>query len=163
MVNFVEQWITHYGAGMLFSLFGIKLLWEAKNMKGGEALDELKEAEEELLEAERKDKEKQMRRRHDSNDVELGQVHINGSNKDVDIDTEYKKKMTSGWNFSILIRAFMMTFVSEIGDRSQITTVVLAAHRNPYGVTIGKHHYFSRCIHIYICFILCVYLFCIFD
>jgi len=30
-----------------------------------------------------------------------------------------------------------MTFVSEIGDRSQITTVVLAAHKNPYGVTLG--------------------------
>jgi len=30
-----------------------------------------------------------------------------------------------------------MTFVSEIGDRSQITTIVLAAHKNPWGVTFG--------------------------
>ncbi len=37
----------------------------------------------------------------------------------------------------IVARAFVMTFVSEIGDRSQITTVVLAAHRNPWAVTIG--------------------------
>jgi len=53
---------------------------------------------------------------------------------------KYFKRDSSIWNrydFGIVVRAFVMTFISEIGDRSQITTIVLAAHKNPWGVTFG--------------------------
>mmetsp|Transcript_14849 Transcript_14849/g.35845 ORF Transcript_14849/g.35845 Transcript_14849/m.35845 type:complete len:268 (+) Transcript_14849:248-1051(+) len=37
----------------------------------------------------------------------------------------------------IFLEAFVLTFLAEWGDRSQITTIALAAHKDPYGVTAG--------------------------
>ncbi|GMH43201.1 hypothetical protein BSKO_11123 [Bryopsis sp. KO-2023] len=37
----------------------------------------------------------------------------------------------------ILLEAFILTFLAEWGDRSQIATITLAAHLNPVGVTVG--------------------------
>lgn len=39
--------------------------------------------------------------------------------------------------FQIFMQAFTMTFVAEWGDRSQITTIVLAASENLWGVILG--------------------------
>jgi Ca2+/H+ antiporter, TMEM165/GDT1 family len=38
---------------------------------------------------------------------------------------------------AILVEAFTMTFLAEWGDRSQITTIGLAASQNAVGVTLG--------------------------
>ena len=40
-------------------------------------------------------------------------------------------------NLVVLTQAFTMTFFAEWGDRSQIATIALAAHKDPYGVTLG--------------------------
>ncbi|XP_065354953.1 uncharacterized protein LOC135949352 isoform X1 [Calliphora vicina] len=37
----------------------------------------------------------------------------------------------------VLMQAFTMTFLAEWGDRSQLTTIILAASKNAYGVTAG--------------------------
>ena len=37
----------------------------------------------------------------------------------------------------IVLRAFTLTFLAEWGDRSQISTITLAAQTNFLGVTIG--------------------------
>ncbi|KAL7981784.1 hypothetical protein Chor_000841 [Crotalus horridus] len=37
----------------------------------------------------------------------------------------------------IFVQAFTLTFLAEWGDRSQLTTIVLAARENPYGVAVG--------------------------
>mmetsp|Transcript_34206 Transcript_34206/g.74772 ORF Transcript_34206/g.74772 Transcript_34206/m.74772 type:complete len:263 (-) Transcript_34206:189-977(-) len=37
----------------------------------------------------------------------------------------------------IFLEAFVLTFLAEWGDRSQVTTVALASHQNPVGVTVG--------------------------
>ena len=50
----IPQYLTHYGAGLLFLVFGLKLLYEAFHMKSGAASDELREVEEELMEEEKK-------------------------------------------------------------------------------------------------------------
>lgn len=76
-------------------------------------------------------------------DVEQGVVTIIDDPK-VDIDTATvspakKPKTKSSWFFimRILIQAFTMTFVAEWGDRSQLSTIVLAARDNAYGVIVG--------------------------
>jgi len=40
---------------------------------------------------------------------------------------------------------FMMTFLAEWGDRSQIATIALAADKDPFGVTIGGFIGHSLC------------------
>ncbi|XP_062561067.1 uncharacterized protein LOC134225208 [Armigeres subalbatus] len=50
-----------------------------------------------------------------------------------------KNKQRSAWNllFRIFMQAFTMTFLAEWGDRSQLTTIILSARENVYGVIIG--------------------------
>ena len=43
------------------------------------------------------------------------------------------RKLVSG----VMIEAFTMTFLAEWGDRSQITTISLAAVQDAFGVTVG--------------------------
>lgn len=50
-----------------------------------------------------------------------------------DKGTSWLRKLLS----AIVIEAFTMTFLAEWGDRSQITTISLAASQNVYGVTVG--------------------------
>ncbi len=63
-------------------------------------------------------------------DIELGDALC-------DDDNAKRGKRDGSWSMAVLMNAFAMTFVSEIGDRSQITTIVLAAHKSPYGVMAG--------------------------
>jgi len=37
----------------------------------------------------------------------------------------------------VFVQAFVLTFLAEWGDRSQISTIVLAAAQSPVGVAIG--------------------------
>jgi Ca2+/H+ antiporter, TMEM165/GDT1 family len=49
-------------------------------------------------------------------------------------DLQLSKQKTS---LAIVIEAFVLTFMAEWGDRTQIATIALAAGNNPIGVTIG--------------------------
>ncbi|XP_067637234.1 uncharacterized protein [Eurosta solidaginis] len=47
------------------------------------------------------------------------------------------KKSATHLSMRILMQAFTMTFLAEWGDRSQLTTIILAASKNVYGVITG--------------------------
>ncbi len=49
-------------------------------------------------------------------------------------DSQLPKQKTS---LAILIEAFVLTFMAEWGDRTQIATIALAAGNNPIGVSAG--------------------------
>lgn len=38
---------------------------------------------------------------------------------------------------TLFLEAFTLTFLAEWGDRSQLTTIILAARENVYGVVLG--------------------------
>jgi putative Ca2+/H+ antiporter (TMEM165/GDT1 family) len=110
------EW-THFLAGVLFFIFGLKLLYEGVQMESGVS-DELEEVEQELAE---KDGGFQ-----GEDDPELG----DGKDK-------LRKKQTINWSSKVFLEVATMTFLAEWGDRSQIATIALAAHRDPTGVCIG--------------------------
>lgn len=51
---------------------------------------------------------------------------------------ESEKNFKNSTNpFSVLLESFIMTFLAEWGDRTQIATITLAASNNVVGVTLG--------------------------
>lgn len=98
-VSFLPEIYVRWAEVLLFIGFGFKLLYDAQHMLDKPNLEECKEAEETILEAESK-----LRRRN---------------------------------QLAIVMQSFGLTFVAEWGDRTQITTIALAAANNPIGVTLG--------------------------
>lgn len=47
------------------------------------------------------------------------------------------RRMIARFCTPIFVEAFILTFLAEWGDRSQVTTIALATHKNPIGVTVG--------------------------
>jgi putative Ca2+/H+ antiporter (TMEM165/GDT1 family) len=134
-----KRW-TQCAAGVLFLVFGIKMWFEARAMKGGneEIQEEMKEAEEEI---EGDDG------REDSEGIPLEAMEAGTADQDM-VRTSIKKKKAEGimdgarncFSFlfgPVLVQAFVLTFLGEWGDRSQIATMALGAAHNVYLVSLG--------------------------
>eukprot|EP00186_Timspurckia_oligopyrenoides_P000129 CAMPEP_0182444882 /NCGR_PEP_ID=MMETSP1172-20130603/3191_1 /TAXON_ID=708627 /ORGANISM="Timspurckia oligopyrenoides, Strain CCMP3278" /LENGTH=242 /DNA_ID=CAMNT_0024640537 /DNA_START=240 /DNA_END=968 /DNA_ORIENTATION=+ len=106
-------------ASLLFAYFGVSLLrdwYKSRNEEHHES-EELQEVEQEL---ERK---------------ESGTA--GGSTSEANRSSVSVKGIMSAIVSPILMRSFMLTFVAEWGDRSQIATIAFAAAQNAYGVILG--------------------------
>jgi len=79
--QYLPVYVTQYLAGIVFFIFAFKLLRDAKNMKGGEAKDELREVEQQLFETEAK---KHLSNNNKEHDIELGN---RPKNKNLEIAT----------------------------------------------------------------------------
>jgi Ca2+/H+ antiporter, TMEM165/GDT1 family len=99
-LSFLTKITIQQVAALLFFLFGLKLLYESRQMSAH--TDE--EVRNEAAEA-----------------VEAG-------------ERKFQQRNTF---WKIVIESFVLTFVAEWGDRTQIATITLAAAKNPIGVTIG--------------------------
>ena len=106
---------THYGAIALFLIFGAKLIYDASQMssKSEEAI--VHEAEETV-------------KTQDSPNA-IAKLPIFGKSLS-NILSRYS------W-LGIWTQGFVMTFIAEWGDRTQISTIALAAVHNPFFVTLG--------------------------
>ena len=99
---------THYGAIALFLIFGIKLIVDAIRMSPNSTKEVVKEAEETVAE----------------------------QNQQISIPI-FGRTLARYPQMGTWIQAFVMTFLAEWGDRTQISTIALAAAHNPIFVTIG--------------------------
>jgi len=130
-----RKW-TQLAAAVLFLIFGLKMAAEARKMKGDagneKMREEMREAEEEIAE--------------DDGEAVPMQVLEEGRGDEAPSPSKTAKRpswMEGARNFSSLIfgpvfvQAFVLTFLGEWGDRSQIATIALGAAHNVYLVTLG--------------------------
>ena len=128
--QFVDRQYTHILGGMLFLYFGIKLLYESKQMEANRVSEELEEVEEELLHPKKDDKEQP-----DEEDPPSS-THSHAKTKNSKYNTPTGTSHAHLW-YQVCLQSLTLTFLAEWGDRSQIATIALAAAKNPYGVTVG--------------------------
>ncbi|KAH9995783.1 hypothetical protein BJV77DRAFT_960890 [Russula vinacea] len=152
-----KRW-TQLAAGVLFLVFGAKLFVEGKNMPGGneKVLEEMREAEEEINEDVAE---------HDGTGrvtatgdvIPLEEIEAGGARPVADgggdggggagerpKSASAMKGMLDGTRNlcsfllgPVFVQVFVLTFLGEWGDRSQIATIMLAAAHNVYIVALG--------------------------
>uniref|UniRef100_A0A914XQE6 GDT1 family protein n=1 Tax=Plectus sambesii TaxID=2011161 RepID=A0A914XQE6_9BILA len=124
----IPRKFTYYVSTALFALFGVKMLMEGWKMSASEQQEEYEEAQAEVLKKENeinKDMESQ-----NIGDVEAGRGGAV-------YDAQRRFRVIFRFVSKIYIEAFMLTFVAEWGDRSQLTTIILAARESVVGVSAG--------------------------
>ncbi|KIJ63945.1 hypothetical protein HYDPIDRAFT_91407 [Hydnomerulius pinastri MD-312] len=140
-----KQW-TQIAAGVLFLVFGSKMMMEGRDMQGGNGKiqEEMREAEEEI---ETDDAESDMTGVHTPNGHSIPLERIEEGGGSLPTHTRNPAKTTGlaegARNFCnlvlgpVFVQAFVLTFLGEWGDRSQIATIALGAAHNVYLVTLG--------------------------
>ncbi|XP_018334088.1 transmembrane protein 165-like [Agrilus planipennis] len=119
VAKLIPRVYTFYISTALFAIFGLKMLKEAYHMSGSEAQEELEEVQMDL------------RRR----DEELERESLS----DIESRTpKHQKGLAAFLAVSrIFLQALTLTFLAEWGDRSQLTTVLLSATEDVFGVITG--------------------------
>ncbi|KAK6168401.1 hypothetical protein SNE40_020943 [Patella caerulea] len=112
---------TYYASSILFAIFGLKMLKEGWSMSPDEGQEEYEEVQADL----RKKEEERERQNTPVQDMESGIIRTPG------------RSFFRGVLSTVFLQAFIMTFIAEWGDRSQITTIILGAREDVYGVIIG--------------------------
>lgn len=156
-----KRW-TQLAAGVLFLVFGAKLFVEGKNMPGGneKVLEEMREAEEEINEDVAE---------HDGTGrvtatgdvIPLEEIEAGGAGPVADgggdgsggagerlKSASAMKGMLDGTRNlcsfllgPVFVQVFVLTFLGEWGDRSQIATIMLAAAHVSWGHTLLSSAY----------------------
>lgn len=121
----------HYTSVVLFLLFGLKMLKEGFDMSSEEAKEELDSVQSSIEKKEANTA--QGGHNYSSEDPETGVIL---SIPEVPLKTKIKRKFLAVVSLAF-IETFTMIFLAEWGDRSQISTLILAARENVVFVTIG--------------------------
>jgi len=159
----IPKAITNFAAAGLFLVFGVKMLLEARKMSPDDGVsEEMKEVEMELEEKEHQQRRMSRRRSSISPYVlesgrAAGRKHTVGrlpsppespsssSSRDVSPSrSSMIENLLAGVHnlCSLLlspawVQTFVMTFLGEWGDRSQIATIAMAAGQDYWWVTVG--------------------------
>jgi len=105
--NLISQQNVHSCATVLYTFFGCRLMYIGAKGAEENKDEEFKEVENTLQES-----------------ASMPQKPI-------------IQRMMSRFCKPVFLEALMLTFLAEWGDRSQIATISLGAHQNPFGVIIG--------------------------
>jgi len=160
VTKFIPREYTYYTCTAIMFLFGLKMLWEAWRMKANEGEETQREVEEEL--AARHGSSPSLSSRpidEEEGAKEEEMIDMNPSKEDnvdesdnVVVKEEPKKQRKSlhvqirekSWFgkkclkiFKLFTNTFVMTFLAEWGDRSQLATIVMAGINDVSGVCVG--------------------------
>uniref|UniRef100_A0A0K0DPV9 GDT1 family protein n=1 Tax=Angiostrongylus cantonensis TaxID=6313 RepID=A0A0K0DPV9_ANGCA len=123
MSQLIPRVLTYYASTILFALFGLKMIHEGYYMSASEGQEDFEEAQAEVTKREIN---------YDAGkfvDMEAGE---SGRARE-----KARLRVKSMFQGIHLVEAFTMTFLAEWGDRSQLTTIILAARENIGGVISG--------------------------
>lgn len=152
----LPPYITHIIITILFFFFGVKLLYDALSDKGDDEHDEQAEVEQELNQVHakltktnqketRKDAQIEYIAQEDKPDKQNEEIQLNvvgdleSTGNPSSPTKKYSKNSFEGVSKKLVFwQALSMTFLGEWGDRSQITTIALAAEGSATVVSIGS-------------------------
>lgn len=123
-ITVIPRTYTHYISTVLFVIFGLKMLKEGYDMSPDEGQEEYEEVQKSVNK-----QENEYENDSAGNDIETGIVTPTRMKT-------FKRKLMV-FVSRIYLESFTMTFLAEWGDRSQLTTIILAAREDAYGVTLG--------------------------
>lgn len=137
--------LTNLMAAALFLVFGLKMVKDGLSMKGDEIQEEWEEAEREIAEEDGTHEMDELEQGHSAPSHTLSPSRSSHGNKaggtgDNGMSHTLREgtKNLCGLCFSpVFAQAFILTFLGEWGDRSQIATIALAAAHNVTLVCIG--------------------------
>ncbi|ORY53096.1 UPF0016-domain-containing protein, partial [Rhizoclosmatium globosum] len=124
--NLLSKEYTQFAAAALFVVFGVKMLYDGIQMSDNEGAEELEEVTTELMAKEDGD-------RDDA--LEKGGK---GKEKEALTLASGAKNIANLFFSAVWIQCFVMTFLAEWGDRSQIATIALAGAEDFWWVTFGS-------------------------
>lgn len=143
-VTMIPKLYTHYASIVLFLCFGLKMLKEAYDMRQDDDESEFEEVERSLesdvhgCKATNQQKLAERGRMSNLQPIPENESSSNPIATTVKPDS-LAKKISKSLNVApLIIKVFTMVFVAEWGDRSQISTVILAAREDVVGVFIGS-------------------------
>lgn len=139
---------TYYISTALFAIFGLKMLHDGWRMSPTDAQEELEEVQ---MDLKKREDELEKEGSGGGGSGGLGGSGSNAGSATLVEDPESGGVPTAtnnrrlqpdgGWlscvQSRVLMQAFTMTFVAEWGDRSQLTTIILGAREDAYGVIVG--------------------------
>ena len=129
LTKLIPRSYTYYLSSILFALFGIKMLHEGWYMDHNDATEEYEEANSTLKENEEKSESLNHSKDPEANLPHQEPPKTCTSRRFVTIFRKYLSP--------IFLQAFILTFLAEWGDRSQISTIILGARENIFGTVLG--------------------------
>ncbi len=129
LTKLIPRSYTYYLSSILFALFGFKMLHEGWHMNHNDATDEYEEANTTLKESEEKSESLNHPKDIEANISHQEPPRTCTSRRFVTIFRKYLSP--------IFLQAFILTFLAEWGDRSQISTIILGARENMFGTALG--------------------------
>jgi len=133
VTTFVPTIYTYYTCTAIMFIFGLKMLWDGFRMKSNEAEEIQNEVAMEITNRDRSLSQPNV----EISDPEEAE---NLAQKVVQQKCQKEKSLfgkTCLKQFKLFVNGFVMTFLAEWGDRSQLATIVLAGINDVDGIIVG--------------------------